>query len=93
MVIVACAVAFAEEYLHALRHVDPHEVVEPADHGRDRRERDGLGDGVVLQVPLAEGSHLEVELHNEGTVETLLDPLSWSSRDAAERHSLRKCRG
>ena len=71
MVVVARAIAFAEEDGHALGHVDAHEMVEPADHGGDRRKRDRLGDGVVLEVALTECSDLEVELDHEGTVETL----------------------
>lgn len=72
MVIVACAIAFAEKDFHALRHVYTHESIEPSNHGGNGGKRDRFRDSVVAQVPFAERSDLEVESHNECAVETLV---------------------
>lgn len=69
-VVALAALALSEQDLHALCHVDPQKHVWVADDTRDDGERDGLGNRVCGKVFFAEDLHLEVPLHDKGTVET-----------------------
>lgn len=55
MVIVTCTIALSEKNRHALRHVNPQEVVEPANHGCNSGQCDSFCDGVIPKVPFAKG--------------------------------------
>ncbi len=70
-IIVPAALALLEQDLEALGHVNPQEAVEVADDGRERRERDGLGDAVRGEVFAPERGDLEVELDHKGAVDAL----------------------
>lgn len=72
VVVVAC-LAFLEEDLHALCHVDSQEHVRVADDGCDYRQGNCLGDGVCGQILLAEDLHFEVPLHDECAIQATED--------------------
>jgi hypothetical protein len=71
VLVVAAALALAEEDREALGHVDAQEAVEVADRGRDACKHDGLGDGVVREVLAPERSELHVELDHDRAVDAL----------------------
>lgn len=71
VLVVASSLALLEQDLQRLRHVDPQEPVQVPNDGGDGRESDGLCDAVLSEVLAAEGGDLQVELDDEGAVETL----------------------
>ena len=71
MIKITCAITLAEENLHAFSHVDPQEVIEPADHRGDSGKRDCFCNCVLPEVALAEGGDFEIELDDEGTIQSL----------------------
>lgn len=65
------SLALAEENRHALRHIDPDETVEVPDHRGDSCQDDGLRDREAVEVLPSEGRYLQVEFHDQSTVQTL----------------------
>ena len=63
--------ALAEENRHALRHVDPDETIEVPDHGSDSCQDHGFRDREVVEVLPSEDRYLQIEFHNQSTVQTL----------------------
>ena len=71
IVVAFHSLALAEENRHALRHVDPDETIEVPDHGSDSRQDHGFRDREVVEVLPSEDRYLQIEFHNQSTVQTL----------------------
>jgi len=72
-VVVVAGLAFLEEDLHALCHVDSQEHVWVADDCCYYRQGNCLGDGVCCEILLAEDLHLEIPLHDECAIQATKD--------------------
>jgi hypothetical protein len=70
-IVVATALAFTEEDIETLGHVDAEEFVRVAHEGGEKGENDGFGDAMRCQMLAAEGLDLEVVADDKGAVETL----------------------
>lgn len=71
VVVIATLVALPEQYRHALRHIDPQKSIEVSNYSCEDSQSHGLGHSVIRKVPATESGDLQVEFHDDGSIQPL----------------------